>query len=265
MGELLGMDAANNHRIIVNGYYQAILRTLLDPEAPFGLAKYLKSRGEWFIKSREVITKYIVEEKRAIETGNGHSPHGYVIHEGYSCAQVRQEYLKLLAEEAWKEHLQTLKERLAGDFQTDFSAATCEGSIGPLTFSVDDTGKGTISLKKKDAFKGLDLKGKASIKNADFAGASIGVGGSGSPEPFVNVKGDATLFIEKNKSTHQWNGGFALSASLGLGIKRDIRVLGRQLGVGVACYPGTPSVKFYARAFYDHAIDYIKAVMAGQP
>ena len=46
-------------------------------------------------------------------------------------------------------------------------------------------------------------------------------------------------------------------------LRKKRQIFGKEWGLGAACYPGSASVKVYARALYDHTVDYIKADMTG--
>jgi hypothetical protein len=254
-----------SQRRIVQGYYDDLLNHLRNPTcATWGLAKWLREQGEWFAQRRNDSEQRFALEKQSIEQGTGG---GYGATRG--CAKVRQAFLELLAQEAWQQYLTDMQEQMQGDFQVKYDAtANCEGAIGPVTFSVDDTGKSSSSLKAKNFWQGLDLKGKASIKDAAFAGGSIGLGSSASDffkdyPPFVG-KAEGTVFTEINKQTGKMDAGFSLTAALGLGVKaKGVNLFGSKFDLGIACYPGSVSAKFQARAFYDHAVEYVAALIDG--
>lgn len=221
------------------------------------LAKYLRNEAEWFGRDRQRALDDLAREKGAIETGSGGS-----VGTTAGCAAVEKRYLDLLAQEAWQEYLKQLQDNLKSDLQAKYDpTAACDGTIGPLSFSIDDTGKSTGTFKVKDKLgEEIDLKRKLSIKDADFAGAAVAAG-SGWQGTVINAKAEGSLFMEKNKRTGKWDGGFGISGALGVGYKYEKTIFGQKVGLGLACYPGSVSAKFYARAAFDDAVALVRAAI----
>jgi len=97
------------------------------------------------------------------------------------------------------------------------------------------------------------------FENGDFAGVSIG---SGVSESMGGLTGsaDGTVFVGKNPNTGKWDLGLAVTGAAGIGFEKKVNAFGNsEFGLGVACYPGSASAKFYARGFYDDAVTYIVA------
>jgi hypothetical protein len=174
-----------------------------------------------------------------------------------TCEAAKKALLEMLAQEEWQAYRDHLKDRVAWDIQPKTeSEFPCEGSIGPVTVSLDTTKLGSGQGK-------FDLKWKASLYKSGSdgigvsAGSGIGVGGQNS-EDSAGASGNYGPFAGKVKATltskvNPWNSkeymGIKLKGSAGLGLKAG--------KLGAACYPSSGSVTFYPRAFYEDAMRYL--------
>jgi hypothetical protein len=248
------------------------------------LAKFLHEEAERWTSDRQDVMKMLAQMKHDIEAGGGGT-----FTSTAGCAQVDKKYLELLAQEQWQEYLESLRDNLKDDFQAKYDATIhCEETIGPVSLSQDDTGKfsGTYSLKhalgegvdqaiehEVDSLLGkaggllgkeLELKRTLSLKDMELEGGEVSIA-SGAAGQGVVAEGEATLFVEKNERTGKWDGGVGVTFKEGLGFKREVSAFGRKFGIGLVCYPGTATAKFYARAAFNDAAALVRASVSGQP
>jgi hypothetical protein len=248
-----GFDERQMYLDGVNQWWGALIERVVDPDYPTdGVAEHLREEAEWFTRDREQTIEYQASRSRDIE----HSvPFG-------GCTAVEQRYLEILAQEAYEQYLQQLRDNLASNFQVGYNARiNCNGTIGPLTLSLDESGDGSFSINFKNSLTGsIDEKIKYTIKDGavEFGGATVG-GGVGGAGGGIVGSGDYNVFVGKNPRTGKWDGGASFSGKLGIGAKVKRKVRGREVGLGFACYPGSVDAKFYARAAFDDAV---KLVMA---
>ena len=241
----------------VNAAYGLLVSRVIDAHSAGSLAANLEEDASWFKLREGTVRASLALQRTEIEN--------------YNCSAIHEAYLKKLAEDAYEEYLKKLQADMLGDIQAGYDAtANCEVSMGPVTWSIDDSGKTEVTGKFKVIYKPLDGKIKTSFKNGQWTGVSVGgvtvldglLGGKERFPPFVG-KADGTLFLEHNPHTGKLDGGIAIKGALGLGAKGKILLFGKPTEFGIGCYPGKISAKFYARAFYDHVLDYVKADISG--
>ena len=199
---------SDNYKRMVNVQYNSILKRLLDPKhATWSIAKRLRQEGEWFTRQRASTEEELAREKAGIEKGGSYNP--------ASCAEVMAKYLELLAEEAWKEYLNSLSDKMKGDFQAEYDPTmNCGVTLGPWSIGIDDTGKVTEGFKHGHKVFGQEGGTGVTFENGEFAGASYGAGISESGGGLTG-SGDATVFVGKEpfdrkvgcRGGAHWGGG----------------------------------------------------------
>ena len=244
---------------VINVTWKALRERVLKVDHPtWSLAKYVHSEADAFTNDRASEMKNFATEWEAIAHGTKGSQFG-------GCEGVVKEAMDILAQEEWEDYLKELQSQLSEDFEAKYDPTVhCQSAIGPLTFTIDDTMKTTGEYKVEDALGGgIDLKRSLSTDRGKFAGGEVAAGAEAGEG--VLVEGQTSVFVEKNERTGNWDAGFGVQGKLGLGVKAGMNVFGHKIELGIACYPGTVSAKFYARAAFDDAVSLVQAAINGPP